>query len=175
MDAQTQAEVTASDPAGRALHWLARAFALAGGAVLFGLTLLSTVSIIGRWLFAQPIPGDYEIAQLATAVAVSAFLPWCALRGGHVLVDFLTNGAPARVRHALDALGSLTIAVIGLLLAWRLAEGMLGLREAGETTMVLGIPIWYAYAPMIPSFLLLGVVALHRCAQQAHSAWAAAR
>jgi TRAP-type C4-dicarboxylate transport system permease small subunit len=175
MNAQTRPGVTDPGTLGHALHWLARAFALAGGVVLFGLTLLSTVSILGRWLFAQPIPGDYEIAQLATAVAVSAFLPWCALRGGHVLVDFLTNGAPARVRNALDALGSLTIAAIGLLLGWRLTAGMIGLREAGETTMVLGIPIWYAYAPMIPSFLLLGAVAAHRAARQAHMAWTPGR
>ncbi len=160
----------AADPIARALAWLAQAFALAGGVVLFGMTLMSTMSIAGRWLFAQPIRGDYEVAQLATAVAVSSFLPWCALRGGHVLVDFLTNGAPPRIRHALDALGQLSIAVVGLLVAWRLVNGMTSLRDSGETTMVLGIPTWYAYAPMIPSFLLLGAVALHRAATHAQRA-----
>jgi TRAP-type C4-dicarboxylate transport system permease small subunit len=139
------------------------------------MTLMSTVSILGRWLFALSIPGDYEIAQLATAVAVSAFLPWCALRGGHVLVDFLTNSAPASIRHALDALGYLSIAFVGLLVAWRLTDGMVSLRDSGETTMVLSIPTWYAYAPMIPSFALLGIVALYRAAAYAHRAWATAR
>ncbi len=149
---------------GRVVHLLAVGFALAGGVVLAGMTLMSTVSILGRWLLTQPIPGDYEIAQLGTAMAVSAFLPYCALRGGHVLVDFLTANFPPRLRATLDVLGSLTIAAVGFLVAWRLSLGMLDLRQYGETTMVLAIPTWVAYAPMVPSFALLGVVALYRAA-----------
>lgn len=158
------ASTVARGPIGRLVQALAIGFALAGGVVLAGMTLMSTASILGRWLLAQPIAGDYEIAQLGTATAVAAFLPYCTLRGGHVLVDFLTAGAPRRLRAALDVLGSLTIAVVGFLLAWRLSLGLLDLREAGETTMVLAIPIWYAYALMAPSFGLLGIVALHRAA-----------
>lgn len=150
---------------GRVIHVLAVAFALAGGVVLAGMTLMSTVSILGRWLLVSPIPGDYEIAQLGTAIAVAAFLPYCALRGGHVLVDFLTAKSPPRLRALLDVIGSLSIAVIGFLLAWRLTLGMLDLRQYGETTMVLAIPTWYAYAPMVPSFALLGVVAVQRALQ----------
>lgn len=132
--------------------------------MLAGMTLMSTVSILGRWLLAKPIPGDYEIAQLGTAMAVAAFLPYCALRGGHVLVDFLTAGSPPRLRAALDVLGSLAIAAVGFLISWRLTLGMLDLRQYGETTMVLAIPTWYAYAPMVPSFALLGIVAVYRAA-----------
>jgi len=149
---------------GRLMHALAVGFALAGGVVLAGMTLMSTVSILGRWLLAKPIPGDYEIAQLGTAMAVAAFLPYCALRGGHVLVDFLTAGSPPRLRAALDVLGSLAIAAVGFLISWRLTLGMLDLRQYGETTMVLAIPTWYAYAPMVPSFALLGIVAVYRAA-----------
>ncbi len=149
---------------GRGVRAAAVAFALGGSIVLAAMTVISTVSIVGRWLFAQPIPGDYEIAQLGTAVAVSSFLPYCALRGGHVLVDFLTASAPPRLRAVLDAMGSLAIAAVGFLVAWRLSLGMLDLRQYGETTMVLAIPTWYAYAPMVPSFALLGIVALHRAA-----------
>ena len=149
-------------PVGRLVHALAVGFALVGGVVLAGMTLMSTASILGRWLLTRPIPGDYEIAQLGTAVAVAAFLPYCALRGGHVLVDFLTANSPPRLRAALDVLGSLAIAAVGFLLAWRLTLGMLDLRRYGETTMVLAIPTWYAYAPMVPSFALLGIVAVCR-------------
>lgn len=153
-----------SGAVGRLVHALAVGFALAGGLVLAGMTLMSTASILGRWLLATPIPGDYEVAQLGTAMAVAAFLPYCDLRGGHVLVDFLTAKSPPRLRAALDVVGSLAIAVVGFLLAWRLALGMLDLRQYGETTMVLGIPTWYAYAPMVPSFALLGIVAAYRAA-----------
>lgn len=164
MEAPSSSLASPDDVVGRIAWRLSQWFALGGGLVLFGMTLMSTLSILGRWLLSRPIPGDYEIAQIGTAVAVSAFLPWCALRGGHVLVDFLTNDAPVRVRSALDTIGNLAVAVVGLLAAWRLTIGMIDLRASGETTMVLSIPTWYAYAPMIPSFALLGVVALYRAA-----------
>jgi TRAP-type C4-dicarboxylate transport system permease small subunit len=139
------------------------------------MALMSTASILGRWLLARPIPGDYELSQLGTAVAVAAFLPYCTLRGGHVLVDFLTAKAPERLRAALDAAGSLAVAAVGFLVAWRLALGMADLRQYGETTMVLAIPTWYAYVPMVPSFALLGLVALARAAPLARAALAASR
>lgn len=151
-------------PFGRAVRLLSVGFALAGGAVLVAMTLATTASILGRWLLSRPLPGDYELAQLGTAVAVAAFLPYCAIRGGHVLVDFLTARAPARVRAALDALGNAAIAAIGFLIAWRLAVGLVDLRAAGETTMVLAIPTWWAYAPMAAAFALLGLAALDRAA-----------
>lgn len=151
-------------PIGRTVQALAVGFALAGALVLATMTLVTTASILGRWLFARPIPGDYEIAQLGTAVAVALFLPYCALRGGHVLVDFLTAGAPLRLRAALDGIGNLAMAAIGFLVAWRLSLGMADLRQYGETTMVLAVPTWLAYLPMVPSFALLGVVTLLRAA-----------
>ena len=154
--------VATGGPLGRTVRVLATGFALAGALALAAMSLVTTASILGRWLFARPIAGDYEIAQLGTAVAVAAFLPYCALRGGHVLVDFLTARTPARLRAALDAFGNVAIAAVGFLVAWRLSLGLADLRDYGETTMVLAIPTWWAYVPMVSSFALLGVVALHR-------------
>ncbi len=150
---------TPRDPIGRALFAAARWLALAGGVVLLALTFVSLASILGRWLLARPIPGDYELAQLATASSVAAFLPYCATRAGHVLVDFFTLKAPPRVRAALDCMGQLSIAAIGALLAVRLTAGMVDLKQAGETTMVLEIPQWLAFPPLIVSMALLALAA----------------
>ena len=40
------------------------------------------------------------------------------------------------------------------LLALRAAAGRVDLRSAGETSMVLGLPLWLAYGAMAPSLLL---------------------
>lgn len=156
---------------GRAVLRIAQGFALAGGGLMVLLMLMSVVSIAGRWLLARPLPGDYEIAQLVTAVAVAAFLPYCALRSGHVLVDFLTARAGRRLKGVLDAVGNLAIAAIGALIAWRMAFGLADLRDSGETTMVLGIPQWMAYVPMVASFALLAVVGLYMAWHHARCAW----
>ena len=44
------------------------------------------------------------------------------------------------------------------LLAWRAAVGVVEMRQAAETTMVLGVPLWLPYAAMVPGLALAGVV-----------------
>ncbi len=145
---------------GRVLMRAAQVLALGGAAILLLLAVTSAVSIAGRWMLARPLPGDYELAQLATAIAVASFLPYCALRSGHVLVDFVTSRASMRLKAGLDAFGSLAVAAVGALITWRMALGFADMRAAGETTMVLGIPQWIAYGPMLASFALLALCGL---------------
>ncbi|MFN3566413.1 MAG: TRAP transporter small permease [Burkholderiaceae bacterium] len=146
-----------ADAFGRALQRACELLALAGGLVFVALTLLVTASILGRWLFAKAVAGDYELMQLGCAVGVAAFLPWCQLRGGHVIVDFFTARAGPRIRSALDALGAALLAACSALVAWRMVEGAQALAEAGETTTVLALPIWAPVALMVPSFALLAI------------------
>jgi hypothetical protein len=46
------------------------------------------------------------------------------------------------------------------LLAWRTSVGALSVREAGETTMIISLPMWWAYACLAPGLALAGWVAL---------------
>ncbi len=149
------------DNVGVVLYALARGLAVLGGLVLVAISLVAVVSILGRWLFSAPLPGDYELAQLAAAVSVATFLPYCQMRGGHVLVDFFTARSSPRVKGWLDFVGSLVLAAVAAVLAWRTTLGMVELRATGEMTMILSIPTWLAYIPMVPSFALLALAALY--------------
>jgi TRAP-type C4-dicarboxylate transport system permease small subunit len=150
-----------TDSVGRALFHAARAFALGGGLVMVALTLMSLASIVGRAALARPVPGDYELVQLGTAIAVAAFLPLTQLRGGHVLVDFFTAKSSGFVRESLDAFGALLVGVTGSVFAWRLAVGAQSLAGANDQTTILAIPTWYAVALMVPSFALLGLTGFY--------------
>jgi len=152
------------DVFGRVVYELARWFALAGGAVLVAISAMSVASILSRWLIGRPVLGDFELVQLGCAVSVSAFLPWCQMRRGHVLVDFFTTGLRPRDRALLDGAGAALLAAVAALLTWRIALGGIGIRQAAESTMLLGVPVWIAYALMLPSFALLALTA-------AHTAW----
>lgn len=145
----------------RALDALARGFALGGGAVLLAVMVVTVASVIGRGLFGRPIPGDFELVEIGCAVAVFAFLPYCQITRGNVVVDLFTRGFGARTRAWLDRLHALVLAAIAALFAWRLALGGVELRAAGETSMILGVPIWWGFAPIVASSALLAVVALH--------------
>jgi TRAP-type C4-dicarboxylate transport system permease small subunit len=150
-----------TDPIGMALYRMSRAFALAGGFVLVAMMLMSLVSIVGRAGFNRPLPGDYELVQLGCAIAVSAFLPFCQMRGGHVLVDFFTANSRPALRSALDTVGALLLGVAAAVFAWRLAAGALGMRIANDQTTILEIPTWWVMALMVPSFALFAAAGFY--------------
>lgn len=149
------------DWVGRALFRLCRWFAVFGGLVLVGITVMSVGSITSRALTGRPLLGDFELVQMGCAVAVAAFLPWGQMRRSHVLVDFFTLAAGARTRHLLDSLGALLLGACAALVAWRMALGTVDLKASGESSMLLAVPIWYAYALMLPSFILLALAGLY--------------
>ena len=148
-------------PFGRALVAIARGFAIAGGLVFVALVAMEIVSIVGRKLFAWSVPGDVEMLQMCAAFASAAFFAYCHLAGGDVKVDFFTQRLrPANVAR-LDAVGSFLVGAFGALVAWRTAAGAATVHEFGETSAILGVPVWIAQALMVPGFLLLAVAGFY--------------
>jgi TRAP-type C4-dicarboxylate transport system permease small subunit len=146
---------------GRVLNTLCRAFAVGSGVTLILMALMSFTSIVGRTFFSKPILGDYELVQMMSAVAVTMALPFCQMIRGHIIVDFFTTGAPKKFNRACDVIASLILAGAGFLFSWRITLGMLELRENGDASMLLNMPTWLGYLPMVPSFFLLGCAALY--------------
>jgi TRAP-type C4-dicarboxylate transport system permease small subunit len=144
----------------RVLGRAAAALALAGGVVVLAAVAVCSVSIVGRWLADAPVLGDVEVMQLGCVVAISCFLPWCQTRDAHVRVDFFTQRASALAQRRMDRAGHLLMAMVMLLVAARTSTGVAEMREAGETTMLLGLPVWMAYLCLVPGLLLSGLIAL---------------
>jgi TRAP-type mannitol/chloroaromatic compound transport system permease small subunit len=153
-------------PGGKFLLAVSKYLAMAGGLVFVGLVVMSIVSITGRKLFSWPVPGDVEMLQMCAAFAASAFFAYCHLVNGDIKVDFFTHNLPPRRVAALDALGSFLVGTFGALIAWRTAAGALAIKEVGETSAVLGFPVWIAQALMVPSFVLLAVAGFYLCAYE---------
>ena len=154
------------DPVGRSLFFLSRAFAATGGLVLVAVSIMSVFSILSRALTGNAVLGDFELVQIGSAVAVAAFLPWGQMRGSHVFVDFFTTGLRPCMRARLDGLGALLLAICAAIVAWRMMIGTVDLRASSETSMLLGVPTWYAYMLMSPSFALLAATAFYTSSQK---------
>lgn len=148
-------------PLGRLLFGAAKVFSLVGGLVFVAMVAMSLVSIIGRKLYAAPVPGDVEMLQMAAACASASFFAYCHLNGGDVKVDFFTAHASPTTVHRLDALGSLLVGLFGALMTWRAGAGTLTLWQAGETSMILGWPVWLAQMLMLPGLALLALAGLY--------------
>ena len=139
--------------------------------MLVALTGMSVASITGRALLGRPVPGDFELVQVGCGAAIAAFLPYCQLRRGNIIVDFFTARTSPRVQGGLDAVGALLVALVMAVLTWRTAVGTVAVRAGGEVSMIVGFPIWIGYAAIVPSLALATVVALHTVRES----WKAAR
>lgn len=153
--------LAAIGPWGRPLLLASKTLALAGGLVFVGLVVMSIVSIVGRKLASAPLPGDVEVLQMCAAFACASFFAYCHLAGGDVKVDFFTARASRRTVHRLEALGSVLFGVVGAALAWRSWVGAMDVREAGETSVILGWPVWLAQVLMVPGFVLMALAGLY--------------
>ena len=171
---------------------LARIFAQIGGGVLAVLIVLTCLSVLGRslngilhsdwveamapslanWLLGLgigPINGDFELVEAGMAFAIFAFLPICQLHGAHAKVDIFTSALPARFNRWLIAVIDLVFALVLLLIAVQLFQGMESKRSSGQTTFLLEFPIWWAYGlSLLGAIVAAGVavyVALMRIAE----------
>lgn len=131
------------------IYRLAYWAALVGGLVLVALTLMVVASVSGRALIGiglGPIPGDFELVEVGVGVAVFFFLPWCYLKGGHATVDLLYMHMPKWIQRAIVIISDLLMMAVWLVLTWMLWQGLLEKKEYMETTFILQMPIWWAYA-----------------------------
>ena len=167
------------------IEWLARFMALLGGIVLIALVLMVCVSVSGRelsdashngWLFAVgdwlidmgigPILGDFELVEAGMAFAIFAFLPLTQLSGAPAQVDVFTSGMGPRVNRALGTFWSVVMAVIIVLITWRLYEGLQDKLRYGETTYLIQFPIWWAYAASLVAAIAAAIVSVYCAAMR---------
>jgi len=143
------------------LELLAKAFAFAGGAVFVVMIGMSATSIVSRTLLGRPLPGDFELVQLGCAIGVAAFLPWCQMRRGNIIVDFFTVRLSPRAQSLLDAGGALLLALVMALVAWRAAYGAITVYDSGERAMISRYPQWIGYAAIVPPLALTALAGIY--------------
>lgn len=141
----------------RRIAWF---FALAGGGVASLVAMMVVTSIVTRALWSRPIQGDVELTQFGIALTISLCLPWCQLHGANIIVDFFTQRLPQQVNRRLDGIGAILLALMCALLSLRTAAGAVAVGEAGETTMILGLPMGWNYLMLAPGLGLTTLVAL---------------
>lgn len=138
---------------------VAEAVALIGGVLLIALATMVVVSVTLRsdLVGKAGVPGDFELVQMATAVAAFCFLPFCQLKRGNIFVDTFTLKLPQRWRDGIDALWDVVYGLAMALIAWRLGVGARSAFASGENTMVLQLP---SYLPIALCAVLAGFVSL---------------
>lgn len=145
-----------------AMEVFTRALAFVGGAFLLLATVITLVSVIGRYGFGAPLPGDYELVEITCAVGVFLFFPYTHAVDGNISADFFTAGLSARRRRMLDCGNDVIFTLVAVMLTWRLGAGLMEKFASGETTILIRIPLWWAYGVAVLSMFLLSIVCLMR-------------
>ncbi len=168
----------------RAVLRLSQLMAILGGIVLTGLIVLICISVAGRTMNTilhmtviensvpvlakslldwglGPILGEYEVVETSMPFAIMAFMPLCVLTGGHASVDLFTLRMPARVNRAIDLIVAVLFAVCFVLITWRMYEGMAAKMRYNESTTLMQIPIWKAYAAALVAAAVTCVVSTY--------------
>jgi len=145
----------------RFLSRTASLFAVAGGLLFCALAGLTVVSVAGRALISMPIPGDFEMVAMGTAIAAFLCLPYCQLNRGHVRVDLFPARMSPRITGLLDATGGALCAAIAAAFAWRMSLGLVDAVRDDDVTIILGLPLWWSYPFAVCAFALLAACCIH--------------
>jgi TRAP-type C4-dicarboxylate transport system permease small subunit len=151
------------------IYRVSRWTALVGGLMLVALMLMVVVSVIGRALIGVglgPVPGDFELVEVGVGIAVFFFMPWCYVKGGHATVDLLHMHMPRWFQRTVDTVSDLLMLAVWLVMTWMLFQGMLEKKEYTETTFILQMPVWWAYAMCLVGAVIGCVVYLARTLTQ---------
>jgi TRAP-type C4-dicarboxylate transport system permease small subunit len=118
----------------------ARSIAIVGGLLLLSSAIMVTLSVILSTFFRSNVKGDFELAQIANAVAIFAFLPLTQVKSGHVFVDTFTGWLPSRLVKTIDAFWVLVMGVVMAFISIRTLVGAMDAQKSNMQTMVLTIP-----------------------------------
>ena len=132
------------------LYKLETGLALLGGFTVLGLIILAVVSVAGRNLFSQPIPGYIDwIEQFMPLIAFMG-IAYTQRDGGHIRMDMLVNQLKGRVLWFVEALTTLIILLLVILLIWgswshfERSFDFSAPLWSRDSTIDIGLPLWPA-------------------------------
>ena len=109
--------------------------------VLFLMMMVTTVVVIGRYLFNRPLAGGFELTEMMLAALIYCGLPLVSKRREHIVIDTFDAFMSRAVKRFLDVVADvvcfLALSGIGYLIFRRAAR----VAEYGDTTSVLKLPL----------------------------------
>ena len=122
--------------------------------LLLAMMVVTSVDVIGRYVFNSPLTGAFELTELMLAALIFIGLPLATERDEHITVDLLDAFLPHPViRSQVMAMSALSAVVLAVL-AWQLWLKAGSLAEDGSITNTLEVPL----API--GYLMAGSCAL---------------
>ena len=137
------------------------ALAYVACASLMVMVLVTTAEVVLR-LFRVSLTGAYDIVKIAAAITIAAALPYTTAIKGHVAIEYFFHKLGRRGRIVVDALMRLGGMALFALLAWGCVDYGNSLRNKGEVSMTLQLPIfWVPYVLAVSCALVVLIKVYH--------------
>lgn len=125
----------------RGVTLISRGFnALAAIAVVL-MMLLTCADVVLR-MFHRPIPGTYDIMGFLGTVVIAFSLAYTSVEKGHIAVEIIVERLPRKTKAAVGSLTSLIGAFLFALITWQSMAYAADMRNIGEVSMTLMIPLY---------------------------------
>lgn len=110
--------------------------------LLFLLMFLTTGDVVGRYFFNKPITGTYEVTGLGLAVIIFFSLGMAQIKKDHIVIDFLTNQFPLKIREGLRVISSFVLFILLVLTTWQMMTYTERLWKGNDLSGDLGLPMY---------------------------------
>jgi len=124
-----------------------------GALALFLMMTITTVDVVGRYLFNSPILGAYEMTEYLVLLLIFSFLAITQSAKSHITVDIIASFLPRKLQIYLEMFTHLLCFLLMCLITWMGFEKAMDLMASKDTPPNLGIPV-YPFA----FFLVLGCI-----------------
>jgi TRAP-type C4-dicarboxylate transport system permease small subunit len=144
------------------LKTVASWFAIISAIALFGMMFLTAIDVFGRWLFARPLFGAYELIGTLLIIAGPFAMAITQLDRKHISVSIVVDLLPATAQKIFQSIGLLLdVFIYGMITAGLFVLSFTywqrGIEAASEDLgFSLAIPaICYAFAALLYTLVLI--------------------
>ncbi len=150
----TDHDVPGADKGARQSNWLFFALKLLAAVMIFAMAALTFLDVVGRYVFAAPIQGTFEIVGLLLGVVPFAALPLVTHSRAHITVDLFDSFIRGKFRWVQQFSVLIGSAVVVAFFAERLFSA--GIDEAGANFVTEDLGI--SRAPLLYGLSGLSVI-----------------
>ena len=132
----------------RALYRIERVLALLSGLAVFALMVLAVVSVGGRNLAGQPLPGYVDWIEQAMPLIAFMGISYVQRDGGHIRMDIVVGALRGRALWAVEMMTTLVVLALMILLVWGSWAHFDRSFDFGspmwsrDSSIDIGLPIW---------------------------------
>lgn len=146
-----------------AFYQICRFANYAAAVFLAAMVLITTVDVIGRFIFNSPLKGSLEMIEFLM-VAIGAFgLGWATLRDVHINVNILVQNFRERIQIVFDIITHLMCLIIFGLISWQtMTEALNSMLTYKDVSEVLKIPVYPFYFFMAFGLVMLGIAIIFK-------------